>query len=54
MDVKNGHKSTTCPFHKMNHQQVYTHKNAQQFIALGYDPCSKGMHKTILPTGRNT
>jgi hypothetical protein len=37
----------------MNHQQVYTHENAQQFIATGYDPCTKGMHKTILPMGKN-
>jgi hypothetical protein len=53
-DIENGHTSITCPFWKMNHQQVYTCKNAQQFIAAGYDPCTKGMHKTILPLGRNT
>ena len=52
-DVENSHMSTMCPFQKMNHQQVHTCKNAQQFIAAGYDPCTKGMHKTILPKGRN-
>jgi hypothetical protein len=25
-------------------------KNAQQFIAAGYDPCTKGMDKTVLPS----
>ena len=39
-DIENGHTSITCPFWKMNHQQVYTCKNAQQFIAAGYDPCT--------------
>ncbi len=53
-NVENGHMSITCPFRKMNHQQAYTHKNAQQFIAVGYDACTKGMHKTILPLGRHT
>jgi hypothetical protein len=53
-DVKNSHTSTTCPFHKTSHYQAYTYKNAQQFFAAGYDPCTKGMHKTILPTGRNS
>jgi hypothetical protein len=52
-DVENGHMSTMCLFRKMNHQQAYTRKNAQQFLASGYDPCTKGMHKTILPLGRN-
>jgi hypothetical protein len=52
-NIENGHTSTTCSFRKMNHQQAYTRKNAQQFIAVGYDPCTKGMHKTILPLARN-
>ncbi len=37
----------------MNHQQAYTHKNAQQFTAVGYVPCTKGMYKTILSLWRN-
>jgi hypothetical protein len=52
-NIENGHTSTTCPFRKMNHQQANTRKNAQKFIAAGYDPCTKGMHKTILPLGKN-
>jgi hypothetical protein len=52
-NLENGHTFTMCPFCKMNHQQAYTRENAQQFIAAGYDPCTKGIHKTILPLGRN-
>ncbi len=51
--IKMGHTSTMCPFCKMHPQQAYTRENAQQFIAAGYDLCTRGMHKTILPTGRN-
>jgi hypothetical protein len=29
-------------------------KNAQQIIATGYNPCTKGMHKTVSPSKRNT
>ncbi len=29
-------------------------ENAQQFIAAGYNPCTQGMHKMILPLGSNT
>jgi hypothetical protein len=51
-DVEDGHTSATCPFKKANHQQAYTRENAQQFITAGYDPCTKGMHKTVLPGQR--
>jgi hypothetical protein len=51
-DVKDGHTSGTCPFKKWNHQVSYTRDNAQQFIVAGYDPCMKGMHKLVLPSGR--
>ena len=51
-DVEDGHTSGTCPFKKWNHQVSYTCDNAQQFIAAGYDPCTKGMHKSVLPSGR--
>jgi hypothetical protein len=27
-------------------------QNAQQFIAVGYDQSTKGMHKSVLPTAR--
>jgi hypothetical protein len=53
-DIEDGHTSITCPFKWWNHQDSFTRENAQQFIAAGYDPCTKGMHKTVLPTGRNT
>ncbi len=53
-DIEDEHTSITCPFKRWNHQDLFTRRNAQQFIAAGYDPCTKGMHKTVLPTGRNT
>jgi hypothetical protein len=53
-DVENGHMSLTCPFRKVNHQSVFTQENAQQFIAAGYDPITKGMHKTVLPLRRRS
>ena len=52
-DIEDGHTSATCPFKKANHQQSFTRDNAQQFIATGYDPCTRGMHKTILPSNRS-
>jgi hypothetical protein len=51
-DVEDGHTSGTCPFKKWNHQVSYTCDNAQQFIAVGYDSCTKDMHKAVLPLGR--
>jgi hypothetical protein len=55
-NVKDGHTSKTCPvhWHKMNHQNAYTCKNAQQFISAGYEPSTKGMHKMVLPASRYT
>ncbi len=53
-DVKDGHTSATCLFRKANHQMSFTRGNAQQFIVAGYDPCTKGMHKTVLPSERAT
>jgi hypothetical protein len=52
-DIEDGHTSMTCPFRKANHQQSFSRENAQQFISAGYDPCTRGMHKTVLPTHRN-
>jgi hypothetical protein len=51
-DVEDGHTSATCPthWHKTDHQVGFTHENVQQWINLGYAPCTKGMHKTKLPT----
>jgi hypothetical protein len=52
-DIKDGHTFATCPFKKANHQQSFSRKNAQQFIAAGYDHCTKGMHKTVLTSNWN-
>ena len=51
-DVEDGHTSKTCPanWRKMNHQEGYTRENARQWINAGYDPCTKGMHKTQFPS----
>ncbi len=51
--IKDGHTSVMCPFKKWNYQDLFTCKNTQQFIAAGYNPCTKGMHKMVLPSRRN-
>ena len=50
-DIEDGHNSKTCPYkwRKMNHQEGFTRENARQWINAGYDPCTKGMHKTQFP-----
>ena len=50
-DVEDGHTSKTCPAHwrKMNHQEGFTRENSRQWINAGYDPCTKGMHKSQFP-----
>ncbi len=52
-NIKDGHTFITCPFKKWNHQDSFTPQNAQQFIVAGYNPCMKGMQKTVLPSKRN-
>jgi hypothetical protein len=51
-DVEEGHTSKTCPAHwrKMNHQEGYTRETSRQWINAGYDPCTKGMHKSQFPS----
>jgi hypothetical protein len=51
-DVEDGHTSATCPAHwrKTDHQVGFTRETAQQWINAGYTLCTKGMHKTTLPT----
>ncbi len=49
-NVKNMHTSATCEYRKMNHQEGFTRKNVQGYIDVGYAPCTKGMHKNVLPT----
>ena len=51
--IEDGHTSLTCPFKKANHQMSFVRENVQQFIAAGYNPCTRGMHKTGLPSGQN-
>ncbi len=50
--VEDGHTLATCPTHwrKTDHQVGFTRGNVQQWINQGYPPCTKGMHKTKLPT----
>ena len=51
-DVEDGHTSQTCHFdwRKPTHDVTFTRANAQQKLAQGCDACTKGMHKTMLPT----
>ena len=51
-DVEDGHTLATCPthWHKTDNQVGFTRGNVQQWINQGYAPCTKGMHKTKLPT----
>ena len=51
-DVEDGHTSKTCPapWRRANHQEGYTRANSGQYIAAGYDACTKAMHKSQLPT----
>ncbi len=53
-DVENRHTLMTCPFWKASHQTGFTHENAQQYIAVGHVPCTKGMHKLVLPANPYT
>ncbi len=51
-DVKDGHTSKTCPdpWRRANHQEGFNRNNLGQYIAVGYDACTKAMHKSQLPT----
>jgi hypothetical protein len=50
-DVEDGHTFVTCPrgWQKTNHQEAFTRKNAQGYIAAGWDACTKGKHKNLFP-----
>ncbi len=50
-NVEDGHTPKTRPAHwrKMNHQEGFTRENARQWINAGYNPCTKGMHKSQFP-----
>jgi len=51
-DVEDGHTSKTCPapWRRTNHQEGYMRANSGQYIAAGYDACTKAIHKSQLPT----
>jgi hypothetical protein len=50
-DVEDGHTSKTCPaqWRRANHQEGFDRTNASQYISVGYDVCTKAMHKSQLP-----
>ena len=50
-DVEDGHTSKTCPapWRQANHQEGFDRNNAGQYIAAGYDTCTKAMHKSQMP-----
>jgi hypothetical protein len=50
-DVEDGHTSKTCPapWRRANHQEGFDRNNSGQYIAAGYDACTKAMHKSQLP-----
>jgi hypothetical protein len=52
-DIEDGHTPITCPS-KSGITRICSHaKNARHFIVVGYNPCTKGIHKTVLPSRRN-
>ena len=50
-DVKDGHTWKTCPapWRRANHQEGFDRNNTGQYIAVGYDACTKAMHKSQMP-----
>jgi hypothetical protein len=50
-DVEDVHISVTCHklWRKTNHQEGFTRANAQEYLNVGWDLCTKGMHKSQLP-----
>ena len=50
-DIEDGHTSVTCPhaWRQTNHQEGFTRGNAQAYLNAGWDPSTKGMHKTKFP-----
>jgi hypothetical protein len=50
-EVEDGH--TVITYHKArrkpNHQEGFTRANAQEYLNVGWDPCTKWMHKSQLP-----
>ena len=50
-DVEDGHTLKTCPapWRRANHQEGFDGNNSGQYIAAGYDVCTKAMHKSQWP-----
>ncbi len=50
-DIEDGHTLMTClrDWRKLTHIEAFTLRNAQSYIVAGYDCCTRGMHKTVLP-----
>jgi hypothetical protein len=50
-DIEDGHMLKTCPapWRYANHQEGFDRNNLGQYIAAGYDACTKAMHKSQLP-----
>ncbi len=50
--VKDSHTSMTCPanWRKPTHVEGFSGAHMQSYIGTGYNACSKGMHKNVLPT----
>ncbi len=50
-DIKDKHTSATCPidWHRTTHCTKYSHDNAQLYIDMGHNVCTKGINKMVLP-----
>jgi hypothetical protein len=50
-DVKDGYTSKTCPapWRRANHQEGFERNNVSQYIAAGYNTCTKAMQQSQLP-----
>ncbi len=50
-DIEDGHTSVTCPhaWRRTNHQEGFTQGNAQAYLKAGWNPSTKGIHKTKFP-----
>jgi hypothetical protein len=50
-DAEDGHtlKTCSCKWQCPNHQKGYDQSNSQAYIAVGYNACTKAMHKSQYP-----
>jgi hypothetical protein len=49
-DMEEGHTSAMChkSWKKSNHQEGFTRANLQEYLNVGWDPCTKGIHRSQL------